>query len=87
MKTSHTILMDLLAGQSTTAALAERLRQPERIVIAFLQDLEIDGLVETVEIGNPSVGRRLVAWRITAAGIALANPLQTERRLQPASAI
>lgn len=75
MKTSHTILLDLLLGQSTTAAIADHLTQPRPVIEAYLKDLETDGLVTAHTIA----GGFLTAWRITTAGITL-----TETLLQPA---
>jgi predicted ArsR family transcriptional regulator len=68
MKTSHSILIDLAAGQSTIEPLAERLRLPSPVIVAFLADLITDGLVESSSIGNPEVGRKLTVYRLTAAG-------------------
>lgn len=68
MKTALTIINDLAAGQSTIAALAERLRQPPTVLAAFLDDLVTDGLVESAPIGNPDLGRKLTVFRLTLAG-------------------
>ena len=68
MKTSLTILRDLAAGQSTIEPIAERLRLPSPVLIAFLADLITDGLVESSPIGNPKVGRNLTVYRLTLAG-------------------
>lgn len=84
MKTSHTILRDLTAGQSTISALAERMRQPERILAAFLEDLHIDGHVESAPIGDPEIGRKLIVWRITPSGRDLLDSLTPAKPLQAA---
>lgn len=68
MKTSLTILRDLAAGQSTIDPIAERLRLPSPVLVAFLADLITDGLVESAPIGNPEVGRKLTVYRLTDAG-------------------
>lgn len=68
MKTGQQILRDLRTGQATATALAERLPLPCKVIEAFLQDLETDGLVESSPIGNPDVGRKLTVWKITEAG-------------------
>lgn len=78
MKTSHTIVLDLLAGQSTPGPIAERLRQPQSVISAFLEDLELDGLVESAAIGNPSIGRKLTAYRLTESGRELAATIQVQ---------
>lgn len=75
MKTAHTILLDLLSGQATTAAIADHLQQPPTVLAAFISDLETDGLVTAHTIA----GGFLTAWRITPAGRQL-----TETLLQPA---
>jgi Mn-dependent DtxR family transcriptional regulator len=64
MKTSHTILIDLLPGQATTDAIAEHLTQPRPVIEAYLKDLETDGLITPHKIG----GGFLTAWRITTTG-------------------
>jgi len=64
MKTSHSILLDLLPGQATTRSIADRLNQPRPVLEAFLLDLETDGLVTRHSIARGV----LTAWRITAAG-------------------
>lgn len=84
MKTSHTILRDLTAGQSTLDPIAERLRQPPAIIAAFLSDLITDGLAESAHIGNPNVGRKLTVYRITHAGRDLLDSLAPAKPLQPA---
>ena len=84
MKTSHTILRDLVAGQSTLSAIAERMRQPESVLAAFLEDLHLDGHVESAPIGNPAIGRKLTVWRITQSGRDLLDSLTPAKPLQPA---
>jgi predicted ArsR family transcriptional regulator len=74
MKTSRSILRDLSAGQSTLVSIAERLRQPPSVLSAFLDDLIIDGLVESAPIGNPDIGRTLTVYRLTAAGRDVVQP-------------
>ena len=78
MKTSHTILIVLIAGQSTPGPIADRLRQPASVIAAFLEDLETDGLVESAPIGNPTVGRKLTAFRLTESGRELAASIQPQ---------
>jgi DNA-binding HxlR family transcriptional regulator len=63
MKTSTQILRDLTAGQSTTDALAQRMRQPAKVLTGFLQDLELDGLIESYDIKET-----LTVWRLTDLG-------------------
>lgn len=72
MKTSHTILLDILPGQATTDAIAEHLTLPRPVIDAFLLDLDRDGLVSPVRIAHG-----LIAWQITEAGRALTNSLTT----------
>lgn len=76
MKTSHTILLELLPGQTSTDVLAEKLRQPARILAAYLQDLEVDGLVE-----RGTINATVTIWKITRDGRDLAASLQTPATL------
>lgn len=87
MKTSHTILRDLTAGQSTLEPIAERLRQPPSVIGAFLADLITDGLAESFPIGNPEVGRKLTVYRITQAGRDLLETLTPAKPLQASSTL
>lgn len=77
MKTSHTILLDLLPGQATTDAIAEHLQQPRTVIAGFLQDLETDGLVSPRKITSGF----LTVWSLTTAGHEVADSLN-----QPATA-
>lgn len=81
MKTSHTILLDLAAGQTAIHHLAERLRQPRSVLKGFIDDLITDGLVESADIGNPHVGRRLIVYRLTDPGRQAAAALKERGRL------
>ena len=71
MKTSHTILLSLTKFQATTDVIAEDLRQPAKVVEAFCQDLELDGLIERAKINGT-----ITVWRITENGQILAGELQ-----------
>jgi predicted ArsR family transcriptional regulator len=68
MTTSDTILNLLATDQSTTDAIAEALQQPAVIIAAFCCDLETAGLATSHALGDPDKGRKLITWRITAAG-------------------
>lgn len=72
MKISHTILVSLARYQATSSVIAEDLRLPEKVVDAFCQDLEIDGLIDREKIGGA-----ITAWRITDAGRQVANSAST----------
>ena len=63
MKTTTSILRDLLAGQSTPDSVAGRLKQPTKVIEAFISDLEFEGLVEPLEIAGT-----LTAYRLTDRG-------------------
>lgn len=63
MTTAHQILIDLSISQATTNALAERIHQPPKVLAAFCQDLEIDGLVQRIPIKD-----ELFAWKLTTSG-------------------
>ena len=75
MKTANTILLELLPGQSSLDALAERLLQPKTVLRAFLTDLETDGLVQ-----QSTIKSTLTIYRLTDDGISVASALN----LQPA---
>ena len=77
MTTPDQILVDLLSGQSTADALAERIRVPMLAIKAMCRRHEIDGLVTSKPIKDD-----LIAWRITDAGRDVAAALQ--QNLQPA---
>lgn len=68
MKTTTSILRDLLAGQSTPDSVAGRLKQPTKVIEAFISDLEFEGLVERLEIANS-----IHAFRLTERGQQLAT--------------
>lgn len=61
MKTADQILSLLAESACTTGALAERLHQPCKVLEAFLQDLELTGLVTSQPIAG-----ELLSWRIAA---------------------
>lgn len=67
MKTTLSILRDLLPGQSTPDSTAGRLRQPTKVIEAFLSDLASDGLVETRQVNDT-----LTAYRLTERGTQVA---------------
>lgn len=75
MKTANTILRELIPGQASTDVLAEQLRQPAKVLIGFLADLEVDALVERSNIKDT-----ITVWRLTDLGREAANTLN----LQPA---
>ena len=74
MKTANTILLELLPGQTSTDVLGEKLRQSPKVLLAYLADLEIDGLVERATIGGT-----ITVWHLTEPGRQVADAL-----LQPA---
>lgn len=63
MTTPDKILCDLLVSQSTTDALAERMRIPMLAVRAMCERHEKEGLLETIEIAA-----MITVWRLTDAG-------------------
>lgn len=75
MKTANTILLELLPGQTSTDVLSEKLIQSPKVILAYLADLEIDGLVTKASIAN-----QITVWRLTDSGHQVAAALQ----LQPA---
>jgi predicted ArsR family transcriptional regulator len=76
MKTANTILLALLPADTSTSTdiLAEKLRQSPKVLKAYLEELEIDGLVtpRTIAAGTITV------WRLTSDGLAV-----TQKILQP----
>jgi hypothetical protein len=71
MTTPDKILVDLIAGQATTDALAERMRIPMLAVRAMCERHEIDGLLEWTKIADT-----LVVWRLTYPGRVVAAELE-----------
>ena len=71
MTTPDKILSDLIAGQATTDALAERVRVPMLAVRAMCERHEIDGLLERSKIADT-----LVVWRLTYEGSIVAAELE-----------
>lgn len=63
MTTPDKILVDLLSGQATSDALAERMRVPMLAVHAMCEQHERDGLLEQSKIAGT-----LTVWRLTYAG-------------------
>jgi DNA-binding HxlR family transcriptional regulator len=74
MKTANTILLELIPGQTSTDVLGEKLRQSPKVLLAYLADLEIDGLVT-----RDTVASTITVWRLTGDGLTAANAI-----LQPA---
>lgn len=70
MTTPNKILRDLLIGQSTTDALAERMRAPMLAVRAMCERHERDGLLEQSKIADS-----LTVWRLTDDGRDMAAAL------------
>jgi hypothetical protein len=75
MTTPNQILVDLIPGQATADALAERLRVPMLTIRAICQIHAKDGLLEPRTIAGT-----LTAWSLTDEGRAIASRLN----LQPA---
>jgi DNA-binding MarR family transcriptional regulator len=70
MTTPNKIINDLLISQSTTDALAERMRLPMLAVRAMCERHEKDGLLEQYKIADT-----LTVWRLTESGRDLAATL------------
>jgi DNA-binding HxlR family transcriptional regulator len=75
MTTKLEILRDLIAGQSSTDAIAHRLHQPCRVLDAYLRDLESDGLVMSYLIKET-----IIIWRLTSAGMTTATTPNSKLR-------
>jgi len=75
MTTPEQILTDLLIGDSTPDALAERLRIPMLAIKAMCQRHEADGFVEARSIANGT----LTAYRILPAGRDAVRNLTTRK--------
>ena len=71
MTTPDKILIDLLASQSTSDALAERMRIPMLAARAMCERHERDGLLEQSKIGD-----LLTVWRLTYDGRVAAETLK-----------
>lgn len=82
MTTPNQILVDLISGQATADAIAERLRVPMLTIRAICQIHAKDGLLEshTIATGVATPGGNLVAWSLTDEGREVASRLN----LQPA---
>ena len=70
MTTPNKILTDLLISQSTTDALAQRIRLPMLVVRAMCERHEKDGLLEQFKIADT-----LTVWRLTESGRDMASTL------------
>ena len=70
MTTPNKILVDLLIGQSTTDALAERMRIPMLAVRAMCERHEKDGLLAQSKIADS-----LIVWHLTENGRDVAGTL------------
>jgi DNA-binding HxlR family transcriptional regulator len=73
MKTANTILLALLPADTSTSTdiLAEKLRQSPKVLKAYLEDLEIDGLVTR----NTIAAGTITVWRLTSDGLTVTNSL------------
>ena len=59
MKTAETIIAVLANGSATTSILAGELSQPERVILAFCEDLELTGAITRQEL-TPKV----IVWSL-----------------------
>lgn len=75
MTTPEKILVDLLAGQSTSDALAERMRIPMLSVRAMCERHQKEGLLDHTKIADV-----LVVWALTYDGRITAEELKTKVR-------
>jgi hypothetical protein len=75
MTTKLEILRDLIAGQSSTDAISHRLHQPCKVLQAYLQDLETDGLVMSYLLKDT-----LRIWRLTKTGMTTATTPNSKLR-------
>lgn len=73
MTTPNQILADLLISDATADAIGEHLHIPMLVAKALCERHEIDGLVIPRKIAKGN----LIAWQLTAAGIEVANSLET----------
>jgi predicted ArsR family transcriptional regulator len=83
MTTPNKILTDLLISQSTTDALAERMRLPMLAVRAMCERHEKQGLLESIKIAGV-----LTVWRLTDMGrdaAATLNPTLAANPYTPAA--
>lgn len=79
LSNSQTILTDLLLGQATASALAERIPLHEDALAVLCEKHLCSGLVSSHRIAD-----RLTAYRLTESGLEKASTLT---RKQPACAI
>ena len=74
MTTPNQILVDLIAGQATADALAERLRVPMLTIRAMCQQHSRDGLLDS----KPIASGTLTAWSLTDEGRQVASRLNLQ---------
>ena len=78
MTAQDQILTDLLIGQSTAGALAERMATDEQAVSTICDRMARDGLLEQTKIAAC-----LTVWRLTDDGRAVAGPLSPQVAANP----
>ena len=78
MTTPDKILVDLLIGQSTSDALAERMRIPMLAVRAMCERHEKDGLLAQTKIADS-----LIVWHLTDNGREVAATLSPQVAANP----
>lgn len=72
------ILTDLLISQSSTDAIALRLRSSEPAILAICQRHKTDGLLESFKIADT-----ITVWRLTSTGYAAAAVLDPSLASRP----
>jgi hypothetical protein len=80
MTTHIQILRDLIAGQSSIDAMAQRLHQPCKVLAAYLADLETQNLVISHTLKDT-----LLIYRLTQPGLQLATTPNSKLRVAGAS--
>jgi hypothetical protein len=75
MTTKLEILRDLIAGQSSTDAISQRLQQPCKVLTAYLQDLEAEGQVMSFLLKDT-----IPVWRLTSDGMTTATTPNSKLR-------